>query len=140
MDASRECAAWWLQENVTLIKEINDLRRELGLSRTRVHDLEAALGVHRNNNNNNNAGGGGGAGAARAAFPAAAAGDVGTNAAMQLQLDEKAKIVELQRTEIVRLRGLLMDLERPASAADAAVVNSRPSSAARLPPMTVGAQ
>ena len=29
-----------LQENVSLIKEINDLRRELKIARTQVHDLE----------------------------------------------------------------------------------------------------
>lgn len=38
-----------LQENVTLIKEINELRRELKVSRTKVHDLEVALGLDRKN-------------------------------------------------------------------------------------------
>ena len=33
----------WFQENVSLIKEINDLRRELKLARTQIHDLEAAI-------------------------------------------------------------------------------------------------
>jgi len=33
------------QENVTLINEINDLRRELKLTRTQVNDLEAMLGT-----------------------------------------------------------------------------------------------
>lgn len=37
------------QENVTLIKEINDLRRELKVTRTQVHDLEATLGTNRAN-------------------------------------------------------------------------------------------
>ena len=32
---------------MTLIKEINDLRGELNIARTQVHDLEAALGVMR---------------------------------------------------------------------------------------------
>ena len=31
---------------MSLIKEINDLRRELKLSRTHIHDMEAALGLH----------------------------------------------------------------------------------------------
>ena len=35
---------------MSLIKEINDLRRELKLARTAVHDLEAALGLHRKSN------------------------------------------------------------------------------------------
>lgn len=38
------------QENVTLIKEINDLRRELKSTRTQVHDLEATLGTNRSKN------------------------------------------------------------------------------------------
>lgn len=39
-----------LQENVSLIKEINDLRKELKIVRVKNHDLEAALGLHRKNN------------------------------------------------------------------------------------------
>jgi len=35
------------QENVTLIKEINDLRRELKLTRSQVHDLESTMGTNR---------------------------------------------------------------------------------------------
>lgn len=33
----------FLQENVSLIKEINELRKELKLTRSQVYDLEAAL-------------------------------------------------------------------------------------------------
>ena len=114
-----------MQENVTLIKEINDLRRELSQSRTQVHDLEAALGIHRKNTTH-----------ARAASDAlAAATTTNKNAVIQLQLEEKCKIVELQKQEIVRLRSELSDGERAGSAAV-----SRPSSAARLPPMTVSTQ
>ena len=109
------------QENVTLIKEINDLRRELNQSRTRCEDLEAALGIHRKN--------------ARAASDAlASAATTNKNAIVQRQLDEKCKIVELQTTEIMRLRGELNNVERVGSP------TSRPSSAARLPPMPVGVQ
>ena len=32
-----------LQENVSLIKEINDLRQELTVAHTQVHDLQSAL-------------------------------------------------------------------------------------------------
>ena len=35
----------FLQENVSLIKEINELRRELKLTRSQVYDLKAALKV-----------------------------------------------------------------------------------------------
>jgi len=109
------------QENVTLIKEINDLRRELSQARTQVHDLEAALGIHRKNKQHVRA----------AADALASATTTNKNALMQLELDEKCKVVELQRSEIARLRGELMEMERLGSA-----VSSRPSSAARLPPMS----
>jgi len=110
---------------VTLIKEINELRRELSQARTQVHNLEAALGIHRKNKLH-----------VRAATDAlASATTTNKNAVMQLELEEKAKVIELQKTEIVRLRSELMDTERAASAV------SRPSSAAtRLPPVPVGAQ
>merc|ERR1712179_626082 len=32
-----------MQENVSLIKEINDLRKELKIARTMIHDLEATV-------------------------------------------------------------------------------------------------
>lgn len=38
-----------LKENVTLIKEVNDLRKELKNSRTRIQDLETSLGISRKN-------------------------------------------------------------------------------------------
>jgi hypothetical protein len=37
------------KENVTLIKEVNDLRKELKTSRSRNQDLETALGISRKN-------------------------------------------------------------------------------------------
>ena len=112
------------QENVTLIKEINDLRRELSQARTQVHDLEAALGINRKNKTQ-----------ARAAADAlVCATTTNKNAVMQMELEEKCKVVELQKNEIMRLRNELMEVERVGS------VVSRPSSAPRLPPMTVGAQ
>ena len=37
------------KENVTLIKEVNDLRKELKISRSRNQDLETALGISRKN-------------------------------------------------------------------------------------------
>jgi chromosome segregation ATPase len=38
-----------MQENVTLIKEVNDLRKELKNSRSRAQDLETTLGISRKN-------------------------------------------------------------------------------------------
>ena len=38
-----------MQENVTLIKEVNDLRKELKTSRSRIQDLETTLGISRKN-------------------------------------------------------------------------------------------
>lgn len=38
-----------MQENVTLIKEVNDLRKELKNSRSRCLDLETTLGISRKN-------------------------------------------------------------------------------------------
>ena len=38
-----------MQENVTLIKEVNDLRKELKNSRSRGQDLETTLGISRKN-------------------------------------------------------------------------------------------
>jgi hypothetical protein len=38
-----------MKENVTLIKEVNDLRRELKIARTQIQDLETALGISRKN-------------------------------------------------------------------------------------------
>merc|ERR1712173_279522 len=45
-----------MQENVHLISEINELRKELKGSRVRIGDLETALGVRRGKKNNKNAG------------------------------------------------------------------------------------
>lgn len=37
----------FLQENVSLIKEINDLRQELRVANAHVHDLQAALRLYK---------------------------------------------------------------------------------------------
>ncbi|CAF1679171.1 unnamed protein product, partial [Didymodactylos carnosus] len=36
-----------MQENVTLIKEINDLRRELKSARVKLQDLQTSMGISR---------------------------------------------------------------------------------------------
>ena len=102
-----------LQENVSLIREINDLRRELKFSRTQIHDLEAALGLHRKNNQTS------------AAVTLAQMSSMTKNAWMEQELTEQRKVVELQQSEIYKLRTEISDIERA----------SRPSSSGRLPPV-----
>jgi len=100
-----------MQENVSLIKEINDLRRELKIARTQIHDLEAAMGLHSKKNKNDTA--------AIAAITSKGSG------ALERDLEEKLKIIEMQTLEIRRLRSEMSDLE----------YGSRPPSSQRLPPV-----
>jgi chromosome segregation ATPase len=109
-----------MQENVSLIKEINDLRRELKIARTQVHDLEAALGINKKNKNQvaeqqaesslsmNGSGGG---------MPSSREG----------KHDENVRIIDMQRSEIRKLRTQLMEAEQLAA--------QRPPSGGRLPPV-----
>lgn len=106
------CIYFLLQENVSLIKEINDLRRELKIARTQIHDLEAALGMHSKKNKNDTA--------AVAAFSSK-----GPSALMQSEMEEKNKIIDMQKLEIKRLRMEITDIE----------MGSRPPSSQRLPPV-----
>ena len=97
-------------ETMFFSSEINDLRKELKVSRTQVHDLEAALGLHRK------ATGGGGGGPPRTAplvmsFPGArggggGAGDLlGAQAQFQEErMNEYERMIEMQRAEMRRLR------------------------------------
>ena len=104
-----------LQENVTLIKEINDLRRELKIARTQVHDLEAALGVMRRTH------GSGGQGAKSA--------PTRKNISRESAADDLEKIISIQKSEIRKLREQIHDLEHQ-------TIN-RPPSGGRLPPVPV---
>ena len=104
-----------LQENVTLIKEINDLRRELKIARTQVHDLEAALGVMRRTQ------GSGGKGVKSA--------PTRKNASRESTSDDLEKIISIQKNEIRKLREQIHDLETQ-------TIN-RPPSGGRLPPVPV---
>lgn len=103
------------QENVTLIKEINDLRRELKIARTQVHDLEAALGVLRRSQ------GGGGSGGKSAPSR--------KNMSRESTADDLEKIISIQKNEIRKLREQIHDLENQTL--------SRPPSGGRLPPVPV---
>jgi len=107
-----------MQENVSLIKEINDLRRELKIARTQVHDLEAALGLHRKSNK------------AHATETLAQITSTNKNAQLEQDLVEKIKVIQLQQDEIMKLRGRIREGEE---------LSFRPPSGAKLPPM-VGAQ
>lgn len=100
------------QENVSLIKEINDLRRELKTARSQVHDLEAALGLHRKSNK------------AQAAETLAHISSANKNAQLERDLTEKVTVIELQQEEIMKLRGQLR--------------SGSPGS--RLPPMEIQAK
>lgn len=106
-----ECG-YCLQENVSLIKEINDLRRELKIARTQVHDLEAALGLHRKANQ------------ATATETKAKLASTNKNAQLERDLEEKLKVIELQQQEIGRIKGQLMERD-----------GSRPPSGTKLPPV-----
>ena len=98
-----------MQENVSLIKEINDLRKELKIARTQIHDLEAALGLHSKNNKGDTA--------TLAAFTIKT-----PSALMERDMEEKNKIIDMQKIEIRKLRNMIE-------------TGSRPSSSQRLPPM-----
>ena len=114
---------------MTLIKEINELRRELKQARTRINDLEAALGLHRK----------GAGGASAAGVPAIAAAGLSGAALEQLELllgastqptssnrpqlertiDEQERIIEMQRIEIKKLRDQLNSAPPPPGAGGA---------------------
>ena len=103
------------QENVTLIKEINDLRRELKIARTQVHDLETALGVMRKQQQ----------------FPEdEEIGNMDNKRKLSEENVEMEKMIDMQKTEIRKLRVQIKDMET--------VINSRPPSGSRLPPVAVG--
>jgi chromosome segregation ATPase len=107
-----------MQENVTLIKEINDLRRELKISRTKIHDYEAQLGVNKNKPGNlpdvaRDAG-------AKGRSLSAAHVGAGT------EEDQANRIIDMQREEIGKLRSQMNELEEQ--------MTMRPQSG-RLPPV-----
>ena len=104
------------QENVSLIKEINDLRRELKIARTQVHDLEAALGINKKNKT-----------PVQDLTSIPNGSIVSGLASREGRNDENVKIIEMQREEIRKLRTALTDAEQFAT--------QRPPSGARLPPV-----
>lgn len=89
------------------------------IARTQVHDLEAALGLHRKANQ------------AHATETLAKIMTSNKNAQMERELTERTKVVELQQSEIMRLRTQLEDLESG---------YSRPGSGQKLAPLPVAGQ
>ncbi|XP_069837406.1 cilia- and flagella-associated protein 57 isoform X1 [Dendropsophus ebraccatus] len=107
-----------MQENVTLIKEINELRRELKISRTKVHDLEVALGVERKNRRSS-----------LAESKGSSIADHHSAGVQRLNIEEETgRIIEMQKLEIKRLRDMLHSEEVTAGI--------RPPSVGRLPSLT----
>ena len=104
---------------MTLLKEVNDLRKELKISRTQVHDLEAALKILQKGASET------GVRTATSHMPAASvqSGLIQPEPAP----NDQGRIVEMQRAEISKLRARIRELEK-----------GRPHSGTRLPPM--GAQ
>ncbi|OAF69544.1 WD repeat-containing protein [Intoshia linei] len=88
-----------MQENVSLIREINELRKELKISRIRVHDLEAALGLHRKANRQN------------ANEILAQLTKSNKNAILKHKLQEKKNLIEEQKEHIERLSKINQDNE-----------------------------
>ncbi|KAM4721643.1 cilia- and flagella-associated protein 57 [Rhinophrynus dorsalis] len=107
-----------MQENVTLIKEINELRRELKVSRTKVHDLESAFGLNKKNR--------------RTSLTDSKASSIDGHRSpgvLRLNMEEEtARIIDMQRIEIKRLRDLIQSQEL--------TQGIRPPSAGRLPALT----
>ena len=99
-----------------MIKEINDLRRELKNARTQVHDLEASINVMRKQQN-------AGTISATSLLERRDSGDESN------KTTELNKMIDLQKTEMRRLRAQIVDMESK--------IAERPSSGGRLPPLPV---
>ncbi|XP_067423843.1 cilia- and flagella-associated protein 57 isoform X2 [Emydura macquarii macquarii] len=107
-----------MQENVSLIKEINELRRELKVTRTQVHDLQSALGLNRKNK--------------KQGIPDTVPSHerLPSPGVLRLNIEEETeRIIEMQRLEIKRLRDQIQGQEQ--------VLALRPLSGGRLPLLEV---
>ncbi|XP_005866144.1 PREDICTED: cilia- and flagella-associated protein 57 [Myotis brandtii] len=103
-----------MQENVSLIKEINELRRELKLTRSQVYDLEAALKPTKKFQQQE--------------VPETGPSEVAHRIAPTMRLNEQeetGRIIEMQRLEIQRLRDQIQEQEQ--------VPGFHPISGVRLP-------
>ncbi|XP_013975095.1 cilia- and flagella-associated protein 57 isoform X12 [Canis lupus familiaris] len=90
-----------MQENVSLIKEINELRRELKFTRSQVYDLEAALKLTKKIRPQD--------------VPETVPSEDVCSAAPTMRLNEQeetGRIIEMQRLEIQRLRDQIQEQEQ----------------------------
>ncbi|XP_068808899.1 cilia- and flagella-associated protein 57 isoform X1 [Struthio camelus] len=103
-------------ENVSLIKEINELRRELKVTRTQVHDLQSTLGLTKKKQVIRD--------------PAPSSELLTSPAVLRLNAEkESEKIIEMQQLEIQRLRDQIQEKGQ--------VLAIQPVSAGRLPMLNV---
>ncbi|KAK1165059.1 hypothetical protein AOXY_G13492 [Acipenser oxyrinchus oxyrinchus] len=106
-----------MQENVTLIREINELRRELKVTRTHLHDLEAENRLNRKK------------GKQGSTELRVRSTDDRSRTVTRLNFEEEAeRIIELQRLEIQRLRDQTHAQEQS--------YTKRPLSGGKLPALT----
>nr|XP_016848705.1 PREDICTED: cilia- and flagella-associated protein 57 [Anolis carolinensis] len=110
-----------MQENVSLIKEINDLRRELKITRTQVHELQSTLGLLRKRKK-------------QSAVSTGSSPDLQSSSAiLRLNPEEEAeRIIEMQRLEIAYLRELIEGQDRALAV--------RPTSGRKLPMLELDAR
>lgn len=112
------------KENVTLIKEINDLRRELKTSRVKLQDLQTAMGISRKK-------------AARTTEEIVEALNTHqNNHLVKEKQSELENLIHRQRSEIQRLNEQITNVEiGHGRSASASAGRSRPTSG-QLPPIT----
>ena len=112
------------KENVTLIKEINDLRRELKTARVKLQDLQTAMGISRKT-------------AARTTEEIVHALNTHqNNHLVKEKQTEFENLIHRQRSEIQRLNEQIANVEGGnARSGSASAGRSRPTSG-QLPPIT----
>lgn len=103
-----------MQENVSLLKEINDLRQELKKTRTHAHDLGAIVTVARKQGFDEQA-------ARTATKPLTP-----LTGLAKVEPENSSRIIEMQKAEIGRLRRELESVRRPASSSRLPPVQSTP--------------
>jgi transposase len=113
-----------IKENVTLIKEINDLRRELKTARVKLQDLQTAMGISRKT-------------AARTTEEIVQALNTHqNNHLVQEKQSELENLIQRQRSEIQRLNEQIANVEsNNGRSASASAGRSRPTSG-QLPPIS----
>ena len=103
LQSSVAIAKWllfhYVQENVSLLREINDLRTELKKSRTLSHDLEATLKIARKQGFDE-----------QAALSSTKPPPPNTGI-VRVEPSDSSRIIEMQKLEISRLRSKLRDQE-----------------------------